>query len=355
MEFKIIRDEQGFLAEKENWTKLYNENKFHMGVTPFQTFEWCYAWWKHREDKDSLFIIKAFTNQKIEGYAPLIIKNKMVEFIGGRDMDYGRFLINDSPFDTISGFINVIKENGYGFALQEMASRDTQLHIVQRILEKEKKYLLHQTTRTMFVETKIYGCFDSYFKTLSSALRQKTIKPALKCGITMHKEGFCEELKQDIKKIYQSRQTVRGGASSIDWAFPVLEELMRFDLAEIYVAKHQDKRIGFLVSLTGRYGKNVWLVAFDVNYSFCYPGQMLFYQAIRDGFEEQVPVIDFMRGDYDFKSRWNAQIDTNYTVYVFPKRIQLWKNKFKFWIRPKLKKIVYGNKTLKKWYKKHAK
>ncbi len=355
MEFKIIRDEEGFLAEREAWTNLYNSNSFDRGVTPFQTWEWCFTWWKHNEEKDSLFIIKAFTCGKIEGYAPLVVKNKMVEFIGGRDMDYGRFLINDCPFETISGFINVIKENGYGFALQEMASRDTQLHIVQRILEKEKKYLAQRTTRTMYIETAAFISFETYLKSLSAAMRNKTIKYAFKKGITMEKEAYNDALKEDITRIYASRQTVRGGAGSIEWAFPVLEELSNDNLAEIYVAKIEDKKIGFLVSLRGRYGKNIWLVAFDVEYSSCFPGQMLFYEAIKDGFEEGCPVIDFMRGDYDFKARWNSALDTNYTIYVFPKRIQYWKSKFKFWIRPKLKKILYSNKRLTKWYKKHAK
>ncbi len=355
MEFKIIREEEGFLAEKESWTALYQSNAFHGGMTPFQSFEWCYNWWKYREDKDSLFIIKAFTCGKIEGYAPLIVRDKMVEFIGGRDMDYGRFLINDSPFETIAGFINVIKEQKYGFALQEMAARDTQLHIVQRLLEKEKKYLSHRTTRTMYIETAVYPSFEGYLKTLSSAMRNKTIKVAFKKGITMRKEKYCAELQEDIRRIYTSRQTVRGGAGSIEWAFPILEELCSKDLAEIYVASVEEKNIGFLVSLVGKYGKNIWLVAFDVEYSSYFPGQMLFYQAIKDGFEEGCSVVDFMRGDYDFKARWNAQLDSNYTVYVFRKRLRYWKSKFKFWIRPKLKKIVYGNKVLKKWYKKHAK
>ncbi len=355
MEFKIIRDEEGFLAERENWTKLYKENKFHTGVTPFQSFEWCFNWWKYREDKDSLFVIKAFTCGKIEGYAPLIVRNKRVEFIGGRDMDYGRFLINDSPFETISGFIEVIQKEKYGFALQEMCARDTQLHIVQRLLEKQKKYLLHRTTRTMYVETGAYSCFESYSSTLSGALRKKLKKSATKYGITISKEKYSEALKEDIERIYESRQSVRGGASSIEWAFPIISVLSEADFLEIYIARMDNTAIGFSVCILGRYSKNIWLSAFHMDYE-CYDiGKILRNQIIKDGFTENLEMIDFMRGDYDFKTSWNAQIDSNYTVYLFRKRGAYWKAKFKFWIRPKLKKIVYGNKTLKKWYKKHAK
>ena len=357
MEFKIIRTEEEFLAERETWTKLYNENKFHCGVTPFQTWEWNYYWWKNREDKDSLFIIKAFTSKVVEGYAPLIVRKKMVEFIGNRDMDYGRFLINDKPFETIGGFIDVVKKHKFGFALQEMCARDSQLHIVQRYLQSEKRYLLRHTTGTLYIETQCFQDFDGYLKTLSSAMRAKTIKVGLKQGYQMQKEPFNDQLKGEIKDIYTSRQTVRGGADDIEWSFPVLDGLYKNGLAEFYIARSGEKAIGFLISLVGRYGKNIWLTAFDVDYSACFPGQLLFYQAIKDGFNENCPIVDFMRGDYNFKARWNAQLDTNYTVYVYRNPFKYLKYKFWFWLRPKLKKLLYALKLKgrRKKRKNHAK
>lgn len=354
MEFKIIRNEESFMAERDSWSSLYQSNTLHGGVTPFQSWEWCYTWWKYREEKDSLFIIKAFTGKKVEGYAPLIIKNGMVEFIGGQDIDYGRFLINDNPVQTIIGFIETVKEYKLGFSLQEMCCRDTQLHIVERYMEAEKNYFSRRTTRTTFIEINGFQSFDLYLKTLSQSMRNKTIKVALKTGIIIGREKYSDFLKEEIKQIYESRQEARGGISDITWAFPIIEELDRCNLAEIYIARVDGRAVGFLISLTGKYGKNIWLVAFHMDYLSYYPGQMLFYQAIKDSFEEHCEIVDFMRGDYDFKMRWNVEIDANYTICVYPKRRQYIKNKIYFWIRPKIKKLVYKNKFLKKVYKKYA-
>ncbi len=356
MEFKVITTEEEFLAEREAWTNLYNANEFHCGVTPFQTWEWNFYWWKNREEKDSLFIIKAFTGKSVDGYAPLIVKKKMVEFIGGRDMDYGRFLIKNRFFETISGFLDVVQKHKLGFALQEMCARDTQLHIVQRCLEGQRKYLVRRTTRTLYVETKCFVNFEDYLKTLSSAMRAKTIKVALKQGYELNIEPFNQEIKNEIVRIYTSRQTVRGGATDIEWSFPVLDGLNESGLVEVYIARAQGKAIGFLISLKGRYGKNVWLTAFDVEYSSTFPGQLLFYQVLKDGFAEGCQVVDFMRGDYDFKARWNAELDTNYSIYVYRNTFKYLKYKFWYWFRPKLKKLLYALKIKgRRKRKKHAK
>lgn len=354
MDFKVIQDEEAFLAEKESWTSLYYSDMKGKAATPFQSWEWCYFWWKYREESRPLFIIKAFTGKKIEGYAPFVINNQMAEFIGGRDIDYGRFLINDNPVATINGFLNIIIEKGYGLALQEMCSRDAQLHIVERCLETKKRYLVHRTTRTTYVQTSQFKSFEEYLQTLSGSMRNKTIKTALKRGIVIQKETYCEDLEQVIQRIFESRQEARGGDNSIRWAFPVLRELTNRDLAEIYIARVEEEPVGFLVSLTGIYGKNIWLVAFHMKYLSFYPGQMLFYQVVKDGFSEDCQIVDFMRGDYDFKMRWNVELDTNYTIYLFKKSSLYWKHRVWFLLRPKLKKIVYSNEWLKKVYKKYA-
>lgn len=90
MEFKIITDEQGLLAERKEWTGIYHSMKH---ATPFQSWEWNYAWWKNNEPADSLYIIKAYVANTTYAYAPLVVKRNNAEFIGGRDMDYGRFLV----------------------------------------------------------------------------------------------------------------------------------------------------------------------------------------------------------------------------------------------------------------------
>ena len=112
MEYKVITDEEGFLAEKEQWNRLCKAMK---DATPFQTWQWNYYWWKHNEPADSLHIIKAFEGKQVYGYAPIVVKNKVAQFIGGRDMDYGYFIVTKRQNMIIEGFLQTLLQENKNF------------------------------------------------------------------------------------------------------------------------------------------------------------------------------------------------------------------------------------------------
>lgn len=351
MDYKIIKDEEEFIEERNSWNRIVNEME---NATPFQTWEWNYIWWKNNEPKDSLFIIKAFEQKQIYGYAPMVVKNNTVEFIGGKDMDYGKFVLSKKGMLIIEGFISIFYKQGYNIALQEMASRDSQLHMVEKKLEANKHYLLHKTTRAAYVNLKRYDNFESYFKLLTQSMRNKTIKVGLKKNLVLHKEDITDELLVEMQKIYSNRQEARVGNSTLEWAIDVIKELGAEDLLNVYVARDKENAVGFLVSMNYNNSQYIWLVAFKQEYRNYFPGQLLFYQAIKDGFEDGNNKVDFMRGDYDFKMRWECEIDTNYTVYVFNSSFKYMKYKFYFWIKPRIKKCIYSHPILERIYKRHG-
>lgn len=348
MEYKIISDENSLIAERENWNSICASIP---DATPFQTWEWSYYWWKSNEPAESLFVIKAFEGKQVYGYAPLVVKNETAEFIGGRDMDYGRFVVVHREIAVIEGFIDLLLEKGYGLALQEMPSKNTQLHIVQKLLEDRKRYLLHKTTRTAYVNLTQYDGLDAYMKLLSQSMRNKTIKVGLKKNLSIQKEAVTDGLLEEIKAIYENRQDVRGGAGDITWAFPVIQNLYREKLLEVYIARNEQEAVGFLVAMQHRNKQYIWLVAFKMEYKDSFPGQMLFYNVLKDGFESGNDQVDFMRGDYDFKMRWECKLDTNYTVYLCRSVWSYWKKKIWFTLRPLAKKALYSSPVLVRMYK----
>ena len=352
MDYKVIREEQTFLDERETWTHLLkNMNE----KTPFQTWEWNYIWWKSNESIDSLYIIKAFEGKETYGYAPFVIKNYTIEFIGGRDMDYGGFVVCKKKIKVIEGFLEHVLQQGYALALQELPSRSTQLHVSQKLLESKKFYLTHKTTRTIYVNLEKYTGIEDYLQSLSASMRNKTIKVGLKQGFEINIERITENLLQEIKEIYTDRQDVRGGSPDITWAFPVMQQMEQEKLLDVYMARKGSEAVAFLVAMNYCNTRYVWLTAFKQAYQSQFPGQMLFYRVLEDGFAEGNPYVDFMRGDYDFKMRWDCSVDTNYTIYIFRNYIPYLRKKLVSWIRPKLKKIVYSNESWKRIYKKYAK
>ena len=352
MDYKIIKTEDDLKAERESWNQI---SAYMKDSTPFQTWEWNYIWWKNNEPANSLFVIKAFEGKKVYGYAPIVVKDNRAEFIGGKDMDFGRFVVAEKEMVIIQGFVSLLLEQGYDLLLQEMASRNTQLHMVEKLLEDNKRHLFHKTTRAAYVELDQYDSFENYFKLLSKSMRNKTIKVGLKKNLILQKETISNELMIEIKEIYASRQEARVGESTIEWAIPVIQEMNREGLLNIYVARDEKKAVGFLISMNYLNAQYLLLVAFRQEYKNCFPGQLLFYQAIKDGFADGNVKVDFMRGDYDFKMRWECKIDTNYTVYLFHSSKNYWKHKIFFAIKPKVKKLIYKHSGLERIYRKYAK
>lgn len=352
MEYKIITDEAGFLAEKERWNAICARME---DATPFQSWQWNYYWWKHNEPTDSLFIIKAFEGKQVFGYAPIVVKDKTAQFIGNRDMDYGLFIVAERGAIAIEGFVDMILKKGFSLALQEMPARSPQLHMVQKLLETRKRYILHRTTRTVHVDLPRYGDMDTYMKYLSQSMRNKTIKVGLQKGLQIGPEPVTDALLQEIREIYENRQEYRGGAPDITWSFSIIQMLHVENMLDVYVARNKEEAVGFLVAFCYENCRYIWLVAFKQEYRDCFPGQLLFYNVLKDGFADGNVQVDFMRGDYDFKMRWECELDTNYTVYLCRKYWDYRKKKTVFAIKPKLKRIVYGSPFLERIYRKYGK
>lgn len=352
MDYKIITDEAGFMAEKENWNAICARME---DKTPFQSWQWNYYWWKHNEPADSLYIIKAFEGKQVFGYAPIVVKNKTAQFIGNRDMDYGLFVVNERSMVVIEGFVQRLLEKGVSLALQEMPSRSSQLHMVQKLLETKKRYILHKTTRTVHVNLPQYGNMDGYMKHLSQSMRNKTIKAGMKKGLQIAPEPVTDTLLQEIRQIYENRQEYRGKAPDISWSFPIFQTLQQEKMLDVYIARNAEEAVGFLVAFSYENRRYIWLVAFKMEYRDYFPGQLLFYNVLKDGFEAGNTQVDFMRGDYDFKMRWESALDTNYTVYLCRKYWDYRKKKTVFAVKPKLKRIIHSSALLERILRKYGK
>lgn len=354
MEYKIITDEQGFLNEKETWNSIC---KAMPDSTPFQTWEWSYIWWKNNEPEDSLHIIVAFDGKTIFGYAPIVVKNNCAEFIGGRDMDYGAFVVAYKTVEVINGFLETLFNSNYSLALQEMPSMSEQIHITEKFLEKKKRFIKHKTTRTAYIDVKKYDSFDMYYKQISGNMRNKTnklLRKAEKEGLVVKKEIVTEEVLNEIENIYKIRQIKRGGAADITWSFEEISGLTKEGIAEVYMARKAEDSVAFLVCLKTDDTIYTWLMAITAEAERLFPGQLLNYTVIKEAFDNNLLKIDFMRGDYDFKMRWGTTVSTNYTMFVYKNWVNYKKSKMWFAIRPKLRDFLYNHESLKKVYKKHA-
>lgn len=352
MEYLLIRDESAFLDERDRWTQLYTSMD---DATPFQTWEWNYYWWKHNEKSNSLFVIKAINGKEVCGYAPLVVENRTVRFIGGRDMDYGRFVVRTREIPVIEGFVDLILKSGYDMQLQEMASRNEQLHIVEKLIEKKRHVYVRKTTRAVYIDLTKYGNYESYKKTLSTNAKnsvRQMLKRVDANQITIKVEPADDDTLKKAGSIFLDRQRKRGGSVDFSWATTVMKDLSSVGLLALYFVYRGDEPIAFMAVMNGKTGFYTWLMAFTEDSSRIGAGQLLNYQVILDSFAGEYQLLDFMRGDYDFKMRWECEVDTNYSVYCFQSYLRYMKTKAFHFFREAARKTVYGNKTLLAFYKK---
>lgn len=352
MEFSIIRDELQFVNERESWTKLYADIS---DATPFQSWEWNYYWWKNNEPSDSLFVLKAYEGKEVLGYAPLVCINRCVTFIGDRHIDYGRFVVRTKEIAVIQGFIDIITGEKLSVCFQEMSSGNEQLHILQKILEDNKTYYCRKTTRTVFIKTNKYSSLDEYRNALSknakNSIRQIN-KKAEQNNISINVEQANKDSFAEIERIFDNRQKTRGGHSNLSWAYPIISELSSMGILQVLFVRKDENPIAFMIALQNKNGVFAWLTAFSDDAVSLGAGQLLNYYVIANAFERNEKRIDFMRGDYSFKMRWECELDSNYSVYLFRSRIKKIYAKLYYSLREKMKSIVYSNRLFLKIYKK---
>ena len=131
MEIKVIVQEEKFLEIKDKWNEIVS----HMKVSsPFQTWEWNYNWWCQVENKEcELLIIEAFEGKSVYGYAPFIIKEKDIEFIGDKHFDYGAFICAERKREIIQLFlkhaVEMARERKLQVALKCFTEKGDQLEI----------------------------------------------------------------------------------------------------------------------------------------------------------------------------------------------------------------------------------
>ncbi|MCR5665027.1 MAG: GNAT family N-acetyltransferase [Oscillospiraceae bacterium] len=353
MEAKIITTEQGFLSLKDSWTALLE--RMH-DATPFQTWEWNYYFWKYHPEE--LMIIIAVQNKYVYGIAPLVKRNGIIEFIGDKHFDYGEMICAEKKSDVFDVIFDEIdaqcKKDGFTYWLKNIPVWSSQYVLFRERARSCKRVLCRELVSTAGIYLSEYGTFDRYLMSISASLRKKSIKPCQNAGVQYSIEPFSEPLWSSIEQIYEARMEDRIGVSKLDWAKEIVRELSNLGLLRIGMLRYREEYIAFTIYYC--FGKKIciWLTAFKTMEGYGF-GNYLRYCLIRSAFENGVETVDLMRGAYDYKKQWDANISYNVEIRSF--RIPVYKTLYsiKMYLRSFLRDIVYGNSLFKSIYQRLSK
>ncbi len=357
MEIRLINTDKDFVAVKDRWNNIVNRMD---EATPFQTWEWNYYWWKTFDngDESKLCILEAFINNESYGFAPLIIKNNKVEFIGDVHFDYGSFIYVERKREVFNLFIdyllNIGKKQKMIINLRNISQSTKQYALFKETSDCSKLIYFNEVVETANISLIDYKSFDDFIKNTGRSLRKKAIKPCINENIEFIENDYSDELWQNVLDIYASRQADRIGYSTLEWAGPIIKHLNRENLIKIGTLVYNDDVIAFVVYFTLKDSYYSWLTAFKKTNGLSL-GHFTKYNLIKSGFHKGKKQIDFMRGAYEYKKHWDCNVSYNYEFIIFKNFFQKLKYISYKKIRKVIRDIVYNNKKLKEIYRKHAK
>lgn len=356
MELKMIETKEKFLSIKIKWNQIMHTMK---DSTPFQSWEWNYHWWEKYESRESvLFVIEAFEGQDTFGYAPLIMKNRKICFIGDKHFDYGMFICAERKREIIELFWTKIDELCVQYHatvfFQCIPMFGDQLALFRERTEKSNKSILRLQVDTANINLNEYNGFEGYYKAISSSLRKKGIKPCLKADLEYQIEAYSEDVWRDIADIYIDRQEDRIGTSTLEWAQPIVKAMSEAGMLKISTLKYNGNRVAYLLFYEIDNVDYVWLTAFKKTEKFQL-GHYIRYCLILRAYEKNIVQVDMMRGAYDYKRQWDCNVSSNYEYITF--NSALGKKKYLLFkkYRKLMRDIVYNNKIFYQFYKKHSK
>ena len=354
MELKIINTKQQFQETKEKWNCIVD---IMVDSTPFQLWEWNYYWWENHEQDSKLFILEAFEIKDVFGYAPLVVRDGSIKFLGGKHFDYGMFICAERKREIFELFFKCIysycREHKVTFRFDCIPVWGTQYGFFREQAKANRKMLLLEQVDTAGVTLTEYQSFDNYKKAISSSLRKKAIRPCQKEDIIYEIEEFSEALWDDIEMIYNERQEDRVGYSTLSWAKEIVRVLNANNMLKISTFKHRGVRVAFLIFFEVSGTDYIWLTAFKkvAKYQL---GHYIRYCLIERAYAGEIEKVDMMRGAYAYKKQWDCSTSVNYEMVYFTRICQKWL--YVLWkkLRVYIRNVVYGNQKLLNWYKKHV-
>ena len=344
----------GFLALKDEWDRLLSTSSIN---DAFLTWEWLVTWWKHYGERFALRLYIAEEMDRIVGIAPLMLQQRRVggktqrvlRNIGMPPPDVGGLLIDNGRPEILSALIHAIVKDRMEWdflQLREIPPGGLDVRLLTELFLKQG--FVADITHSRHYTARLQGSWQEYFKGLSRNLRRDLTKKRRRLeeqrGLTFRRSVGRETTVSDMGTVFAISERARHGylyETQTDKAF-------HLDLAEAMASR------GWLdlsfIELDGnlvafRYGFvydgcfEDWRTGFDSSYSDLSVGKIQLMLLLEDCFSRDINEFHFLRGDEDYKARW--QVDELKFSHIIVAKKTLWPLLFQVLI-PRMKRAVKG-------------
>lgn len=351
-----INTTDGFLHLRQEWSLLLDHSP---SKSAFLTWEWLFTWWEHLGRDKDLYLLTAREGQELVGIAPLMLttsrrlgfKTRMLRNLGMPDTDVAGFILKSGRLDVQDAFLTWIENRCYDwdiFELGEFPNHPQPPESAIRCFSSRSYRTRLMPKIHILIATN--GQWESYYRSLSrhhrrSMRRKETLINEAGSVLRFERYNHGNAKPEHLEEIFTINAKAR---------FPglyAIDELRRFHLAllkpgnlheavDISFLRFDEKIIAFEYGFIYNNIYEAWRGAFDPEFAFYSPGNLIFLNLLKDNFEHKIAGIDLLRGEHEYKKRWGGD-DHPYTLlWVIPRRQFLTTLLF-FWL-PNLRKKIAG-------------
>ena len=321
MEVEELRDFDSFLALRDEWDALLEQSPIN---DAFLTWEWLATWWKHYGHRYQLRLLTARENGELVGIAPLMLEQRrafgvrlrVLRNIGVPPPDVGGFIVRNGDPEVLVAFgehLVTEAESWDILSVREIPGGVLDMGAFVACFPASAFAVRLDTTRHFYVP--IEGDWETFFQGLSKNLR-KDLRKKVRRLEEQSKLTFCRYVGRDatqahMRTVFEINEQAR---HTHLYRSPV-EQAFHLDLAQ-RTSERGWLDISFLCldgkPVAYRYGFlyndcfEDWRTAFDTQYYSLSVGKVLLMFLLQDCFERRLRELHFLRGDEDYKERWQV-------------------------------------------------
>ncbi|MBI5747769.1 MAG: GNAT family N-acetyltransferase [Nitrospinae bacterium] len=330
----LIEDEIGFKKLCNEWNELLADSTIN---SIFLTYEWLFTWWRCFKNDRRLLIIIVRKNGMLIGIAPLMVKNKVVEFIGTPSNDEADFIVHkDFTRDATYSFIKFLIKDCTFWGIINLKEIPSDSLTIELLSETARRENLHYSgwVRSISPFIKTDGSWDGFLKSKGSKFRNN-IKRNERLAEDMGQisyETFGGDSIADsiIKRLFDVERCSwkeKGGAPLFDndknreFFINIKRIFSSKGWIVVHILKLNDRDIAF--QLCFDYDDKIleYTTAYDKEYSTISPGSIILKNIIKDTFDRKKREYDFLRGDEGYKKRWADESRNMWQVVISRKGV----------------------------------
>jgi CelD/BcsL family acetyltransferase involved in cellulose biosynthesis len=302
-------------ALQGEWTALYANDPT---ATPFASFEWLSAWYRHWADGGTPWILAVYDGERLAGLAAFLLRGRGgLRFLSGLGVGVGNYWdVIAAPGDREQAVAAVAAElrrrssEWDAFFMDKLPEESLTTEALRGAGLRVERIMRLASPRIELPTT-----FEDYLAVVSSRRRRDIRRRlrALDAGELSIRpvsdpDGLRSAIErwQALKVEWWARRDMpmdpeHGSRRFLDFTIEALTAMVPRAQAAVWEMCHGDEVIAIKIGLLDENTFYGWLFGFDSRFENLQPGHMLIAYGIRWSIQEKLRYYDFMLGAESYK------------------------------------------------------